>query len=141
MVAGTVVVVAGTVVVVGSDVVGGPVNDRVPYSGDWSTARPWTVAASATIQAATSSGARAGARSRRRAATPATWGAAIEVPFITAVPVVLWMPADTMEWPGAHTSMHGPTLEKSATASVEVRAPTVMARGARAGDLVQASAP
>lgn len=43
-----------------------------------------------------------------KAATPETWGHAMDVPLIVAVPVVdLWL-ADTISEPGANRSKHFP---------------------------------
>jgi hypothetical protein len=45
------------------------------------------------------------------AATPATCGDAIEVPDICAVAVVLEIPAEMMDEPGAKISIHAPKFE------------------------------
>ena len=74
------------------------------------------------------------------AATPTTCGVAIEVPLMVAVAVLLEMPADVMDEPGAKISKHVPQLEYDARASVLVVAPTVMPSAVRDGELLQASA-
>ena len=68
------------------------------------------------------------------AATPATWGAAIEVPCHVRNAVGVPIKADVMDVPGAKTSRHRPQLENDARASLGVDAPTVIAAGADAGE-------
>jgi hypothetical protein len=48
---------------------------------------------------------------RKRAARPATCGAAIDVPDIVAIAVVEEIPAETMPDPGANMSRHAPKFE------------------------------
>ena len=88
----------------------------------------------------TSAGVALGETSRTRAATPATCGAAIDVPLFTDVAELLAIPALRMLEPGAKRSMHVPQFENEERASVEVVEPTVNAWGVLAGDWVQASA-
>jgi hypothetical protein len=73
------------------------------------------------------------------ATTPATCGAAIEVPDLLEVAVGPVIPAEMMCMPGAKMSTHEPRFEKSANASVEVVAPTVIAEAALDGEKLQAS--
>lgn len=68
------------------------------------------------------------------AATPATWGDAIEVPEMVLIAVVEVCQADVILLPGAKISKHLPKFEYDARASVFVVAPTVSAPGARAGE-------
>src|SRR5688572_91344 len=70
------------------------------------------------------------------AATPATWGDAIEVPLRVAAPPL--SPAETMLTPGAWRSTQVPVFENDARRSLESVAPTVRAAGTRAGDCEQA---
>jgi hypothetical protein len=62
------------------------------------------VVAAATRAALTPAGVRVGLAPRSIAAAPATWGAAIEVPWPTAVAVLLVFHDDTMLTPGAKRS-------------------------------------
>ena len=78
--------------------------------------------------------------SRKSAATPATCGAAIEVPEIVLVAVSLVLQEEVMLEPGAKMSRQVPKLENEERASALVVAPTVIALATRAGDVVQASA-
>ena len=71
---------------------------------------------------------------RYRAATPATWGVAIDVPLMMLVAVSLVDHADVMLDPGAKMSTTLPKLEKDDRASVLVLEPTVIAALTRAGD-------
>jgi len=48
---------------------------------------------------------------RYSAATPATWGVAIEVPLMVASEVSSWYEAETMEEPGAKMERQAPMLE------------------------------
>src|SRR2546422_5900502 len=77
---------------------------------------------------------------RYRAATPVVCGVAIDVPLIVLVDVSVSHHADVMFTPGANQSTHGPKSEKSARASVESVAPTVIASVTSAGEPAQASA-
>lgn len=65
----------------------------------------------------------------------------IEVPEMLLVAVLLVIHALMMFCPGAKMSTTEPKLEKDARVSAIVVAPTVLALGARAGDVVPASAP
>ncbi|KAF8060546.1 RPL6 [Scenedesmus sp. PABB004] len=78
-----------------------------------------------------------------RAATPATAGAAIDVPESTtgAVLVSLRWESDGTSFPGAKSATHVPKFEKAARASVRVVAPTASAPRAPAGEVPHASAP
>ena len=87
---------------------------------------------------ATSAGDIEGFCDRANAATPATCGAAIDVPDIERVALSELCPADTMLDPGANTSKHDPKLENDDRSSLDVVEPTVMASGSPAGDTVQA---
>lgn len=72
------------------------------------------------------------------AATPATWGDAIEVPLMVAVAVSLVYQAEVMLEPGAKRSRHVPQFEKEERTSVLVVEPTVIAAATRAGETLQA---
>ena len=74
--------------------------------------------AAAWIAASTSAGVAAGSVWRKRAATPATCGAACEVPEKVLVAVSFAMPAERMLTPGAKRSRQVPKFEKLARASV-----------------------
>jgi hypothetical protein len=87
----------------------------------------------------TCAGVRVGAMPNMFATTPATCGAAIEVPDLLEVAVGPVIPAEMMCMPGAKMSTHEPRFEKSANASVEVVAPTVIAEAALDGEKLQAS--
>ena len=78
--------------------------------------------------------------SRYNAATPQTCGVAIDVPLIVFVAVVLVYQAEVMLEPGAKMSRQVPKFENEERASVLVVEPTVIAFGARAGELLQALA-
>lgn len=69
-----------------------------------------------------------------KAAAPATWGAAIEVPLMVATSLALPIQADLMLEPGANKSTQAPTFEKSESLSTLVEEPTVIADGALAGE-------
>ena len=71
---------------------------------------------------------------RMRAATPATCGAAIDVPLIVAVAVLLVDHAEVMLEPGAKMSTTLPKFENDDRASVLVLDPTVIASATRAGE-------
>ena len=75
----------------------------------------------------TVAGVAVGVALRTRAAAPATCGAAIEVPLIVAVAVLLVLHADVMPWPGAKRSVQVPKLENEARVSAVVVALTVIA--------------
>ena len=90
------------------------------------------------IEPATVAGEAPGLPCRYSAATPATWGEAIDVPLIVFVALVPVYQADVMSEPGANTSTQVPKLEKLDRASVRVVLPTVMALTARAGETLQA---
>jgi hypothetical protein len=68
------------------------------------------------------------------AATPATCGAAIEVPLQVLSALGVPMNAEVIEAPGANTSTHGPQLENDARASLMVEAATVIADNSDAGE-------
>ncbi len=93
-----------------------------------------------TSACATVAGEACGDPVRYSAATPATWGAAIDVPLIVAVAVSEECPADLMLDPGANRSRHVPKFEKDERASVDVVAPTVSASGVRPGESLHAFA-
>ena len=71
---------------------------------------------------------------RNRAATPATCGAAIDVPLSVAVAVSLVRQVERMLEPGAKMSTTLPKFEKDDRTSVRVEDPTVIASPTRAGD-------
>ena len=71
---------------------------------------------------------------KRRAAAPATWGEAIEVPLMVLIAVVEVCHAAVIEDPGAKMSTQVPKLENEDLASVLVVEPTVMAEGSEAGE-------
>jgi hypothetical protein len=64
----------------------------------------------------------------------------MEVPLLMEEAVSDVMPADKMLLPGAKVSTHVPQLLNDDLASELVVAPTVIAFGTKAGDVVQASA-
>lgn len=76
-----------------------------------------TGAAACVMMRATSATVARGYACSTRAATPAAWGAAMEVPLMMAVEESLAMPAEVMEEPGATMSTQEPTLEKDDRAS------------------------
>ena len=88
----------------------------------------------ATTNEVTARGDAAGLASSANAATPATWGVAIEVPLIELVAPSFVLQDDVMLTPGAKTSTHLPKLEKLGLASEPFVAPTVIALGALAGE-------
>ena len=92
----------------------------------------------ATISFLTVAGDAAGLLCRNRAATPATWGVAIEVPLSVAVAVSLVRYAEIMLEPGAKISTTLPKFETDERASVWVDEPTVIAAATRAGDELDA---
>ncbi len=84
----------------------------------------------------TSHGVSSGLASSTRAATPATWGAAMDVPWIDRYPV--WSPrarghALQMALPGAATSTYGRRFEKSVTSRPLSTAATAITLGSMAG--------
>ena len=74
------------------------------------------VAISTTVEN-TTEGEAVGAVSSTSAATPATWGAAIDVPLRKPAAVLLLLNADITAEPGANKSTHGPTFEYEDLAS------------------------
>ena len=93
-----------------------------------------------TICEATAAGVAVGLADKAKAATPVTWGEAIEVPDRILVAVALVFQAELMPPPGAYRSTQVPQLENEARKSMLVVAATVIALGSRAGEAVQASA-
>src|SRR5690348_2694434 len=92
------------------------------------------------IAEATRAGVLNGEPVRYSAATPATCGAAIEVPLIVLVAVLLPIQSEIMSTPGANRSTQAPKLENSGRWSAEFVAPTVIAVGVLAGENPHASA-
>ena len=92
------------------------------------------------IAAVTAAGDALGFPSKKRAATPATCGVAIEVPEIVFVAVSLVFHDEVMLEPGAKISTHVPKFENDERASVVVVDPTVIALGSRAGEKLHAFA-
>jgi hypothetical protein len=86
------------------------------------------------IAVATTAGEEVGFCCKYRATTPATCGAAIDVPDIDVIAVFEEIPADVIDWPGANKSTHVPQLENDARESIKFDAATVMALGALAGE-------
>ena len=76
---------------------------------------------------------------RRSATTPATWGAAIDVPDCDRRLVGESYQDDTTSLPGAHTSTHDPKLEYVGFFRPVSMAPTVIASLTRPGEYRQAS--
>jgi hypothetical protein len=68
------------------------------------------------------------------ATTPATCGAAIDVPDLLEVEVGLVIAAEIMCTPGAKISTQEPRLENAAKSSVESVAPTVIADASLDGE-------
>jgi hypothetical protein len=98
---------------------------------------PWV--ARDVVAAATSLGAAVGTRCRYRAATPVVCGAAMDVPVMVLVAVLLVHHADVTFRPGANRSTHAPKLlpcvdDVTHLASDEVEAATVIAESTRAGE-------
>ena len=73
------------------------------------------------------------------ASAPATWGAAIDVPFRNAVAVSEEFQADLIIDPGAMMSTHEPRFENAENESPLAEAATVIAAGSRAGEDEHAS--
>jgi hypothetical protein len=94
----------------------------------------------ATSAACTAAGVAVGFAWRYSAATPATWGVAIDVPEIVFVAVFDVRQEEVMLTPGARISTPAPKFENEANASLLSVAPTVIASATRAGDAVEASA-
>jgi hypothetical protein len=90
--------------------------------------------AALTMALRTVNGDAKGSLCRYRAATPATWGAAIDVPLKVAVAPSLVYQADWMLEPGAKTSTTLPTFENDDRASPLVDDPTVIASLTLAGE-------
>src|ERR1051325_3904428 len=91
------------------------------------------------MAAVTVAGDAVGFVSRNSAATPVTCGVAIDVPEIVLVAVSLVFHDEVMLLPGAKMSTHVPKFENEERASVVVVEPTVIAVGARAGEVLHAS--
>ena len=87
-----------------------------------------------TIISATFDELSAGLRALSCATAPATCGAAIEVPWYATYAESLRELREGISVPGARTSTQRPRLEYDASLSPDVVAPTVIARGARAGE-------
>jgi len=87
----------------------------------------------------TSAALKAGFRSSTRAAPPATWGQAMEVPLIVLPPVSLLTSTDKMLLPGAQMSVHSPKFEKDDFSFFEFVLETTIADGTKEGDMVQDS--
>ena len=77
--------------------------------------------APSSTQRLTAAGSCPGCRSRQRAAVPATWGEAIEVPLSVVEPPK--RRADVMSTPGAKTATHSPVFVKEAPRSLRSEAP------------------
>lgn len=74
------------------------------------------------------------------AASPATWGLAIEVPDRRADAVSLSMPTEVTSTPAAKMSTSGPKFEKDARRSLAASmAPTAKALGAEPGEVLPVS--
>ena len=98
------------------------------------------VVAFATSAWLTADGEAPGFACRYSAIAPATCGAAIDVPLIVFVAVLLVCHAEVMLAPGANRSRHEPKFENDARASLDVVAPTVFAAATRAGEELHALA-
>jgi hypothetical protein len=94
--------------------------------------------ATLTISFLTVAGDALGLLCKKRAATPATCGVAIEVPLSVAVAVSLLNQDDKMLEPGANISTTLPKLENDERASFIVVDPTVIAAATRAGEKLAA---
>src|SRR5215212_1744721 len=90
-----------------------------------------------TSAAATWVGVAVGLAARYSAAAPPTCGAAIEVPLMVLVAVLLPIQAPVMLTPGPKMSTQVPVSEKLALVSLIWLAATVMALGVLAGELRQ----
>src|ERR1051325_1882474 len=88
---------------------------------------------------ATDAGVAVGLSPMYSAAVPQTCGVAMEVPLMVFVAVVDVSQAEVMFTPGAKMSTQVPVLAHVGLWSVLSVALTVMAAGARAGEVVQAS--
>jgi len=93
-----------------------------------------------TMAVDTSAGVRSGYIARICEATPETCGQAIDVPEMVLICESERTHAAVIWEPGAWMSTHGPWFEKLLLASLLVVAPTVSAKGAEAGEKLQASA-
>ena len=129
------VVVSGTVVVVSSPGVAGSSSTKLAMVTD---PVPVFVAVSVEEILLTEM---PGCACCKRAARPATCGAAIDVPEMVRVAVDPEIHAEVMLLPGAYMSTQRPKLEYEACASLFSVAPIVKAEGARAGEKLHASAP
>jgi hypothetical protein len=87
-----------------------------------------------TIAAWTVAGVAVGYCCRYKAAQPATWGDAMDVPESTAAAVFEVFHAEVILTPGASTSTTLPKFEKDAQPSLFDVAPTVIACATRAGE-------
>ena len=93
-----------------------------------------------TINSLTRSVVIVGSSDSSSAAAPATCGVAIDVPLRVSVALSSSSLAAKTLTPGPRMSTHGPKFDHWASVSVMLVAPTVIARGAFAGDVVHASA-
>jgi hypothetical protein len=135
------VVLLGGVVVVGDDDGTEPGSPYASLFGDNVPAPVTTLLVDVEMIAViTCAGEAAGTADKYRATSPATCGAAMEVPDRVADAVVDDVPAETIPEPGAKRSRHAPKLEYEARASVIVVAPTVRPDALfPPGDVVHAS--
>src|SRR5262249_1940323 len=92
-----------------------------------------------TRESRTCCGLKAGLAPSTSAAAPTTCGVAIDVPLIVLVAVSLVFHAEVIPTPGAKMSRQVPKLENDAFWSLLWVAPTVIAAGTRAGEVLQAS--
>ena len=113
---------------------------RTSRLGDPAPGSATLAVASVRIRVRTPSPVASGAP-RWMAATPATCGAAIDVPCMVAAAESLVWYAERIDDPGANRSTHRPTFENPLRVSAEVVEPTVLARGLAAGLIRQASSP
>ena len=129
------------VVVVGDDVGTEPGSPYASLFGDNVPALVTTLSVDAEMIAViTCAGVADGRADKYRAASPATCGAAMDVPDRVAVAVGDVVPAETIPEPGAKRSRHAPKLEYDARTSVMVVAPTVRPDALfPPGDVVHAS--
>src|SRR5690606_19637191 len=118
-----------------------PLSTKSSRFGDPLPALPTTpVVASATILSRTCAGDQVGLADRIRAATPATCGAAIDVPLIVLVAVLEVDHAEGILGPGPKLSRQEPKFETDARLSLLAVAPTVLAPPARVGEKLHALA-
>lgn len=150
LVTGGAVVVTGSVVVTGTVVSGRVVAGRVvagrvvvvgvsPGSSTKFTIGVGAVAAFCTSRERTSPTVSDGFIDSSRAARPATWGEAIEVPEMVWLAFAPEIHADVICEPGAHMSTQDPEFEYEARESSRLVAPIVRALGALAGEYEHAS--